>query len=228
VLRARRQGEDLSSYGESAIHFRLVLPAPRTAGPHWPTVAANGSILWPDGPNAPHRPVYTARLVDHGRNSLVTDIFVHPGGRTTEWAQDLMANNRARQVIGLVGPSGGGLMLADHVLMASDETGFPAAARILENLPDTARGEVLLEAEYGSDCDYPIEAPPGVDLIWLARSRGDHLGRATLDRLADHPGAKVWFAGERAQATEVRSTAKAQGWEAGDLRVSGFWTRAAG
>lgn len=224
-LRVTLEGEDLSAHGDDAIHFRLVLP-PRDAETQWPGVAANGSITWPEGPAAPHRPVYTARAVDYDANTILMDVFVHEGGRTTDWAQQLLMGILARQIVGIIGPSGGGLMQADHVLMASDETGFPAAARILENLPDGATGQVILEAEEGASCDYPIAVPEGLSLIWLSRAKGERLDTATLAALSKHKGAKAWFAGERAQATRVRETAKAAGWEAGDLRVSGFWRAA--
>ena len=224
-LRVTLAGEDLSSHKDDAIHFRLVQP-PKEAEPSWPSVAANGSIQWPEGPTAPHKPVYTTRSIDHGKNTLVTDVYIHAGGRTTEWAQEIMAGDRARRVVGIVGPSGGGLLAADRVLMASDETGFPAAARLLENLPEGATGEVILEAEHGSACDYPITAPPGVKVTWIARSAGDTLDKATLDALPAHRGAKVWFAGERQQAAAVREAAKSLGWAKEDLRISGFWKAA--
>ncbi|MEM6634562.1 MAG: siderophore-interacting protein [Pseudomonadota bacterium] len=221
-LRVTLEGEDLSSHGDSAIHFRLVQP-PKGTDAEWPSVAANGSIVWPDGAGAPHRPVYTARSVDHAANKLVTDVFIHAGGRTTDWAKEAHEGKRDRTVVGLVGPSGGGLLDADHVLMATDETGFPAAARLLENLPPAAKGRIFLEAEQGESCGYPIGAPEGVEMIWLSRAQGDVLADATLDALPRHKGAKIWFAGERQQATSVREAAKAAGWETGDLRISGFW-----
>ncbi|MEM9047486.1 MAG: siderophore-interacting protein [Pseudomonadota bacterium] len=222
-LRVTLEGEDLSSYGDSAIHFRLVQPPAGDVAPQWPTVAANGSTVWPDGPGAPHKPVYTARSVDHAANRLVTDVFIHEGGQTTGWARAVMAGARGRRVVGLVGPSGGGLLAADRVLMASDETGFPAAARLLENLADSATGTLLLEAEEGARCAYPIAAPPGIALRWLARSQGENLGQAALDALPDHTDAKIWFAGEQQQARRLRDTAKAAGLAPADLRISGFW-----
>ncbi|MEM1429096.1 MAG: siderophore-interacting protein [Pseudomonadota bacterium] len=221
-LRVTLEAEDFSGYGDDAIHFRLVQP-PLGAEPEWPSVAPNGSTVWPDGPGAPHKPVYTARSVDHATNRLVTDVYDHPGGRTIAWAQEVLNGERGRHVVGLVGPSGGGLLQAERVLMASDETGFPAAARLLENLPDGATGTVLLEAEDGAACDYPIDAPPGIDLRWLARADGACLADAALQALPDHRGGKVWFAGERQEARRLREAAKAAGWESGDLRISGFW-----
>ncbi|MEM9910610.1 MAG: siderophore-interacting protein [Pseudomonadota bacterium] len=222
-LRVTLEAEDFSAYQNDAIHFRLVQPQ-KGLEPAWPTLAPNGAIKWPDGESAPHKPVYTARTVDHASNRLVTDVYIHEGGRTTEWAQEILSGERERRVVGLVGPSGGGHLNADRVLLASDETGFPAAARLLENLSDGARGQILLEAEHGADCAYPVDAPEGVEVVWLSRSKGDVLGQATLAALEQHAGAKIWFAGERHQATRLREAAKAAGWPPGDLRISGFWT----
>lgn len=221
-LRVILEGEDLSQHGDQAIHFRLVQPPERTEA-RWPTLALNGSIDWPEGPGTPHKPVYTARSVDYTNNTLVTDIFVHEGGQTTLWAQQLLSGDRSRSVVGLLGPSGGGLFKAQKVLMATDETGFPAAARILENLPHGVTGELLLEAEFGDACNYPISAPAGIALRWLARARGERLADATLAAIQHHVGAKIWFAGERGHAQRVRDAAKSAGWDAADLRVSGFW-----
>lgn len=223
-LRATLEGDDLSSHGDDSIHFRLAQP-PIGTDPVWPSVAANGSVVWADGPGAIHKPVYTTRSVDHQTNRLITDIFIHEGGRTTEWAMQLLEGDNARRLVGLVGPSGGGLMPADKVLMASDETGFPAAARILENLPDGATGQVFLEAEKGAECDYPIETPAGVTLTWLSRAKGERLLDFALTALPQHSASKIWFAGEREDARKLRDEAKALGREAGDLRISGFWRR---
>lgn len=222
-LRVTLEGEDFSAHGESSIHFRLVQP-PIGAEPEWPSLAPNASTKWPDGPGAPHKPVYTTRSVDYAANRLVTDVFIHEGGRTTDWAREVQRGGRGRSVVGIVGPAGGGLLNADNVYMASDETGFPAAARLLENLPKGASGQIVLEAENGADCDYPIKAPNGIEITWLSRAKGESLGQVALDALPDlDPSVSLWFAGERAQARLLRDAAKAAGWEAAQLRVSGFW-----
>ncbi|MEM9139898.1 MAG: siderophore-interacting protein [Pseudomonadota bacterium] len=222
-LRVTLEGEDLSHHGDASIHFRLVQP-PKDAKPEWPSVAANGSIRWPDGDGAPHKPVYTTRSVDHAAGTLVTDVFVHEGGRTTEWAREVQSGGRERTIVGLVGPSGGGLLDADRLLMATDETGFPAAARLLENLPHGATGEIFLESEHGAECGYPIAAPEGSQMHWLARSRGQNLLSATQEAMAAHPQSHIWFAGEKRDARTLRDTAKADGWDAAKLRISGFWS----
>lgn len=224
-LRVTLEGEDFSSHRDDAIHFRLVQPN-KDAEPEWPTTAPNGSTVWPDGPGTVHRPVYTTRFVDHVSRRLVTDVYLHDSGRTTDWAQEIMAGERGRAIVGVVGPSGGGLLHAERVLMASDETGFPAAARLLENLPKRATGTVILEAEHGASCDYPIEVPDGIELLWLSRAKGEALADATLAALPSHRGAKIWFAGEREAAKRVREAAKSDGWNAVNLRISAFWRAA--
>lgn len=221
-FRVRLKGEDLSRHKDEAIHFRLVIP-PKDTPPLWPTVAANGSVVWPEGDGAPHKPVYTARRVDHAANTMDVDVYIHEGGRVTDWARQHLDKPGAQRVVGLLGPSGGGLILEDRVLMATDETGFPAAARILENLPSGTTGEIFLEAENGATCDYPFEVPEGISVSWLSRSKGDILRDAALAALPDHQHSKVWFAGERSQAKDIREAAKAAGREASDLRISGFW-----
>ncbi|MEO0371496.1 MAG: siderophore-interacting protein [Pseudomonadota bacterium] len=221
-LRVTLQGEDVRSYGEASIHFRLVQPA-IGAATEWPTVAPNGSAKWFDGPGAPHKPVYTVRAVDYARAQIVTDIYLHEGGKTIAWAEELRGGDTTRQEIGLVGPMGGGVMRADRCLMCCDETGFPAAARILENLPRNATGEVFFEAEHGAASGYPFEAPEGMTVTWLSRAKGDRLLDTALDRHGDFSDAPIWFAGEKDQARQLREVTKAAGFEAENLRISGFW-----
>ena len=82
-LRVTFQGEDLYKHQYAAIHFRLVIPPPG-GSLEWPTLAANGSVMWPDDPGAPNRPVYTARSINHATNTLVMDVYIHTGGRVTD------------------------------------------------------------------------------------------------------------------------------------------------
>ncbi|MEM6760358.1 MAG: siderophore-interacting protein, partial [Pseudomonadota bacterium] len=110
-LRVTFRGEDLSKHGDASIHFRLVLP-PEGVAPEWPTIAANGSVKWPDGPGAPHKPVYTTRTVDHDTHTLIMDVYIHEGGRVYEWARSHIEKPGQRRVVGILGPSGGGLMEA--------------------------------------------------------------------------------------------------------------------
>ncbi|MEO0774600.1 MAG: siderophore-interacting protein [Pseudomonadota bacterium] len=221
-LRVTLQGDDVRAYAEASIHFRLVQPA-IGVDTDWPTVAPNGSAKWFDGPGAPHKPVYTVRAVDYAGAQIITDIYLHEGGKTIAWAEELRGGDDTRQEVGLVGPMGGGLMQTDRCLMCCDETGFPAAARILENLPDDATGELFLEAEHGAACGYPFAVPKGIAVTWLSRAKGERLLDAAIARHQSYADDPIWFAGEKDQARQLREITKAAGYEAENLRISGFW-----
>ncbi len=221
-LRVVLEGDDFAAYGRESIHFRLVQP-PKGKDPAWPFLAPIGSVKWPEGEEAPHKPVYTARSIDHAAGTLVTDIFLHEGGQTIEWAREVMSGDRSRANIGIMGPLGGGLLEAQNVLLAADETGMPAAARMLENLPQGVTGTLFLESGEGAGCDYPLNVPDGITVKWLARNEGDSLEQAMIKAMATPFEADVWFAGERGQAARVRDFAKNAGWDPKELRISGFW-----
>ena len=218
-LRVRVQAEDLSRFGDDAIHFRLVL-APRGAGDaEWPTVGENGAIVWPQGEKALHRPVYTTRWLDREARLMDFDVFVHDGGRVTEWARKATGQT----VTGLTGPGGGGIPQADRILMFADETGFPAVARILEALPVDTIGAVTLVARNGARCGYPVEAPQGVSLRWVERGDCASMAETALAAHAARPDHFLWFVGERQEAMAVRARYKDGGGDPARAYVSAYW-----
>jgi NADPH-dependent ferric siderophore reductase len=60
-----------------------------------------------------------------------------------------------------------------RLLLAADETAVPAVASILEGLPATARGTVLIEVPEEAD-QLPLSAPPGIRIEWVARGENGH------------------------------------------------------
>ncbi|MFK3984435.1 siderophore-interacting protein [Micromonospora sp. NPDC050397] len=62
---------------------------------------------------------------------------------------------------------------AHAILLAGDETAVPAICAILERLPPSTQGEVLLEVPYPDDI-LPCVVPPLVSVSWLARSGRPH------------------------------------------------------
>ena len=221
-LRIILKCEDLVNYNDKSMHFRLILP-PKGIKPKWPSVAANGSTKWPVGAHTLHKPVYTARFVKYKENTIITDVFMHEGGRTTKWAKEVSQGDTERNRIAIVGPVGNGLLASNKVLIASDETGFPAAARILENLTPMVEGELIFETQDGSAL-YPFECPQLMRIRWLSRDKGENLKDETIKAISDNHGAKIWFAGEKEQANLVREEARNAGWGKEGLRISGFWS----
>lgn len=96
---------------------------------------------------------------------------------------------------------------ADWFLLVADESGLPAVAGILRDLPQDATGVALVELFDAADRQ-ETDAPAGVEVRWLVRRPGTNPGAAALPELTalDLPeGTPYAFAvGERALATGVR------------------------
>lgn len=213
--------EDLSAFGDDAIHFRLVLPSPGDTAPEWPRIGAGGATIWPKGEKALHRPVYTVRHADATRGELTFDLFVHEGGRATDWARSVRIGSR----VGLTGPGGGGIPQTRRITLYADETGLPAVARILEALPADAVGHAVLSAGRGADCLYPLPVHPGVQVHWLERASSTQLAERAIAERAHHSGHSLWFAAEKAGAQRLREWCKANGVDLRDQYVAAFWTQ---
>lgn len=197
-LRVRLQAGDLSRFASTSLHFRLVLPQPHRTEPVWPGLGADGETQWPTGEDALHRPAYTIRDIDYDAGWIDVDVFVHDGGRVSVWAQSAQQGD----VVGLAGPGGPKIPEASDILLAGDETAFPAIARILSSPSRPKTGEVVL---FSDARDYDFEQPAGYSLHWMSLSEGRE---AFIQRLIATPRASdsyIWFAGEKSMAQRLRS-----------------------
>jgi NADPH-dependent ferric siderophore reductase len=220
-LRVRVRGSDLTSFQEDAIHFRVVLPPAGHGDVEWPYVAENGATVWPKGDKALHRPVYTTRWIDHEAGLMDFDVFLHEGGRVTEWAQNLQPGER----VGITGPGGGGVPDTGSILLYADETAFPAAARILEALPADTKGHATFLAEDGAWCAYPVTAPSGVSVTWVSHADGVSLADLALAAWQDLPEHYLWFACEKTDVQRVRAAFKAAGGDASKAYIAAYWSQ---
>ena len=107
--------------------------------------------------------------------------------------------------------------------MATDETGFPAATRILEKLNKKTEGKIILETKNGQ-LQYPIKIPKSINVQLLNRNKGESLKNETLKVLKNYNNHTIWFAGEKKQANAVREHVKKVGFDTKNLRISSFWT----
>lgn len=216
--RVRVTGTDLSRFAEGGLHFRLLLPRLGYA-PKWPRIAGDGRTEWPEGPDAMHRPVYTVRDIDPAGGWLDFDVFLHDGGRVTDWT----LNATPGAWVGLMGPSGREGPDAAWVALFGDDTAMPAMARMLADLPATTQGHAYILLESLED-QQPLRHPEGVTLHWLSRQAGGDLVDAL--KLQPFPDADrfVWFAGESSQAAAARAYIKSDHTFARyEISVSGYW-----
>ncbi|MEM7731944.1 MAG: siderophore-interacting protein [Pseudomonadota bacterium] len=200
---------------EDAIHFRILLPEPENTNPEYPTLAPNGSTKWPKGSKALHRPVYTAR---RATGDLVEmDVFIHEGGRACQWAGSVMPGNK----LAIIGPGGGGIVNRGPVVLAGDETAYPAIARIMDNLPEGTTGKAILLSHEGHR-DYPFPDEHGLDVVWVDKKT---FAPATRDALGASPEAHVWIAAERGQTGKIAGSAELKAIPKTQRYIAGYWTR---
>ncbi|WP_297339142.1 siderophore-interacting protein [Pseudophaeobacter sp.] len=220
-LRVRIQADDLSSFQDDAIHFRLLLPAPDCTEPEWPSLAENGATVWPKGEKALHRPAYTTRWIDRQAGLLDFDVFLHDGGRVTNWVRGASIGD----LLVIAGPGGGGIPESSKICIFADETAFPAVARILEALPANSTGQVTLIAAQGDDCGYPITAPAGVKLTWLTREEAQDVPHQALAAHRECPDHFLWLASEKSDVTPVREALKTDKPAPGTSYIAAYWSK---
>lgn len=220
-LRIVLQCEDLSSYTDNFIHFRIVLPPKGDSAPEWPTLNENGVTVWPKGNKALHRPVYTARHSNPDTNELTFDVFLHAGGRTTEWAITVQSG----EIIGVTGPGGGGVPDTAAITLYADETAFPAVARLLDTLPSNTKGKVVLVTEAGEACGYPMPEHPNLPPLWFRTDELASLADLAISDRSNFGDHMLWFAAEKDEAQKVRTHFKEAGIATKEHYIATYWSR---
>ncbi|GAB3615588.1 siderophore-interacting protein [Okibacterium endophyticum] len=174
------------------------------------------------------RPVirnYTVRDFRPDPAELDVDFFIHgDDGVAGPWAASVASGSEAALV-----DQGRGwkAVRADWNLLVSDESGLPAVAGILRDMPRDATGHALIELFDPRDRQ-PLDPPPGMTVHWVERDAGSRPGSAVLPALGDltFPAGDVYaFAvGESAVATGARRhLVTERGVQKGNITFSGYW-----
>ncbi|WP_422051040.1 siderophore-interacting protein [Shimia sp.] len=213
--------EDVRNFVDSAIHFRIILPAVGDNSPDWPTVNEKGVTVWPKGDKALHRPVYTVRRADIAAKELEFDVFLHAGGRTTEWAKAAVKGSK----IGLTGPGGGGIPKTNRIAVYADETAFPAVARLLEGLPRDSTGKIVVMADGGEACGYIFPEHPRLKPEWVKRNACEGLAAQAITDRKDHADHMLWFASEKEDVAKVRAFCSGANIDTKQHYIATYWSR---
>ncbi|UOZ02887.1 siderophore-interacting protein [Amycolatopsis sp. WQ 127309] len=169
----------------------------------------------PDGPDGPELDV---DFVLHGSAADGT------AGPAATWAQHCTRGDAVAILDEGIGfnPAPG----REHFLLVADETGLPAIAGVLAALPRDATGHALIELPDAED-QQPLDAPPGVEVTWLARGRGAAAGQVVLAAAQDTPVPAVpvhgWVVGESAMAVALRRHWVRAGIPKDDVMFCGYW-----
>jgi NADPH-dependent ferric siderophore reductase len=201
-------------FDDRAIHFRFLFPPSNTQAPQWPTLAPNGATKWPQGEHALHRPVYTIRAMDE--DVATVDIFHHEGGRTWNWAKSVSAGEE----VAIIGPGGNGVLDAADMILAADETAFPAMARMIEALPAGNKSRIVL-LSHTDATDYPMPTPSGTTLEWATP---DTFANRVEALIADRAPDFLWVGSETAQITKLRKSTAIAEMEKAVKRLAVYWT----
>ncbi|WP_417815442.1 siderophore-interacting protein [Thalassospira alkalitolerans] len=178
MRRLRLAGTDLAAYGCDGIHVRLLIPPRGVSAPKWPTLAANGMPIWPEGEDAVAPRVYTIRRIDADAGWIDIDFVMHgDNGPGSTFARHAILGDR----VGMTGPLGGELPNADWFLFTGDETALPAIGRYLEELPEHACGHAVIEVGSRDDI-IALATKSRVAIKWVCRDDG---AASDLDPIRD-------------------------------------------
>lgn len=220
-LRVEMASPGAGALGRGGMHFSLLLPGEGRALV-LPYLNERGRTVWPEGPDALHRVGYTFVTLEAGPEGVgrfTFDIYLHAGGRTSDWALAARPGER----VAVMGPGGGDFPPGERLLIAGDETALPAIRRILEASPATRRGRALIElADPADRCE--IAAPPGVAIDWVERRPGAGLLEALRAVPMPEAGTYLWVAAEQSVVRQAKEHFRAAGRvERGLNYFSSYW-----
>jgi NADPH-dependent ferric siderophore reductase len=173
---------------------------------------------------------YTPRRYDPQANTLAIEFVLHDAGPATRWAEQA----KPGQTLRIGGPRGSFIIPTtfDWHLLIGDDTGLPAIARRLEELPAGARAVVLVEVDSAAD-QVPLQSAADVSVTWAYRDGAeagatDVLARALASLTLPSGDYYAWVACESLTAKALRATLIANhGANPKWIRAAGYWRRGA-
>lgn len=227
LVRVTLRGDDLDGFVSPGFddHVKLFFPDPASGELTLPTAGPDGPI-WPEGAKPTMRD-YTPRHFDPIAKTLDIDFALHEAGPATSWAEQAAIGQR----LGVGGPRGSFIVPTDfdwHLLIG-DDTGLPAIARRLAELPAGARAIVVAQVDTQADqVDLPTAA--NVTIEWAYRGTSNTAASAepalltALKRVSLPSGDfHVWVGCESVVAKAVRLHLVAHGANPKWIRASGYW-----
>ncbi|MGX1789560.1 siderophore-interacting protein [Bosea sp. NPDC055332] len=209
-------------------HVKMFFAAPGEVKPVLPVAGPDG-LAFPESGPRPLARDFTPRRHDPQAGELDIDFALLHEGPASYWASTVEPGDSAW----IAGPRGSFIVPFDfdwHLLIA-DETGLPALARRLEELPSGNRALALVEAG-GAHEELPLHRSAGIEVVWTHRAPGAQPGAAllaTLPALAFPDGDYfAWIACESSAAKQLRSVlVDERGANRKWVRAHGYWRRGA-
>jgi NADPH-dependent ferric siderophore reductase len=216
-------GDVVAAAGPS---LSLLVPRVGDPAPHWPEIARDGRIVWPQGSHGVALRSYTARRQDPAAGELDIDFVLHGDGPAATWA----AAAAPGAVLAVASAASLGAAEAGWLLLAGDETAIPAISRILGSADPEVRGIALLEVA-GPEEEQSVPAPAGVEVRWLHRSTAAAGADLLIDAVAALPRPTgedlfAWVGAESATVRAVRADLRTRwGLRRSQHHAIGYWRR---
>jgi NADPH-dependent ferric siderophore reductase len=183
-----------------------------------------------DGEPKPISRDYTPRRYDPKANTLDIEFVLHDAGPATRWAEQVAVG----QSLQIGGPRGSFVipLAFDWHLLIGDDTGLPAIARRLTELPAGAKAVVLAEVD-GPEDRVLLDSAADVDVTWVYRNGGEAGDSAVLlqglkELKFPQGDYYAWVACESLTAKALRAQLiAAHGANPKWMRAAGYWRRGA-
>lgn len=161
---------------------------------------------------------YTVRAAAPG--SVVIEFVLHEHGPAGRWARAAQVGDR----LASIGPRGSVHFPTTYsrYVLGGDETALPAISRWLEELPDGAQAEVVLEVADAS-ARQALPACDAAQVRWVYRSEQESLADAITETRLD-ADTFVFVAGEATQLKNLRRyLLRHVGLDRAQVDIDGYW-----
>jgi len=206
-------------------HVKLFFPLPGGTQPVFPQ-GPPGSPQAANGP-APIMRDYTPRRYDSISGELDIEFVLHDEGPATAWA----SRAKPGDLLGIGGPRGSFVLQGDFdwYLLIADESGLPAVARRLEELPSSAQALVVVEVADASEQQL-LKSAAALKVKWVHRHEPPGDAAALLDAVSTlqlPPGiGYAWIACESNVARALRQhLVNERGLDKQWVKAAGYWKR---
>lgn len=210
LVRVILQGDDLTGFSSASFedHIKLFVPDGKSEDGEPKFIGRN----------------YTPRRYDADAGELIVDFAMHEAGPATRWAEQAKPGHP----LSIGGPRGSFVISAtayDGHLLVADETGLPAVARRLDELPAGTRVVVVVEVDSKAD-EIPLPTKANASIHWIHRDgtppgKPDLLAQALRSIELPVGDYFAWVAAEATVAKALRAQLLAE------HGAKPKWTRAA-
>ncbi|WP_313475652.1 siderophore-interacting protein [Agrobacterium pusense] len=210
-------------------HVKMFFPQPGQTEPTLPVIGPNG-IEFPEGAPRPLARDYTPRSFDAEKGELAIDFATHHDGPASNWAKSAKVGDKAW----IAGPRGSFTVpfTYDWHLLIADDTGLPALARRLEEMPAGTPVVALIEVETEAD-RLELVTRADASIVWITQRPDNGTDQDALTsalRQLELPKGDFfsWVACESKTAKAVRALLVEEfGANPKWTRASGYWRRGA-